>query len=118
MLIFDFFNIFSKYCFWSIFDIENLISSEVHKVDKNVSRYCNKDIKVISIEAILTLCNFVSTLKMVSDGEKTLTTTIQKNLSKSQKFRRKVSVVEFRYGQTIFLQSTVILLMILKLMIL
>ena len=30
-----------------------LLTLQVHKVDKNVSRYCNKDIKVISIEAIL-----------------------------------------------------------------
>ena len=37
----------------------------------------------------------MSTLKMVLDGEK-------KNLSKSQKFPRKVSVAEFRHSQTIF----------------
>ena len=58
----------------------------------------------------------MSTLKMVLHGEKTLKTTIQKNLSKSQKFARKVSVVEFRYSQTIFLQFTVDLLTILKVM--
>ena len=30
-----------------------LLTLQVHKVDKIVSRYCNKEIKVISIEAIL-----------------------------------------------------------------
>ena len=54
---------------------------------------------------------------MVLHGEKTLKTTIQKKLSKSQKFARKVSVAEFRYSQTIFLRFTLILLMTLKLMI-
>ena len=44
----------------------------------------------------------MSTLKMVLHGEKTLKTTIQKNLSKSQTFARKVTVAEFRYNQTIF----------------
>ena len=44
----------------------------------------------------------MSTLKIVLHGRKTFKTTIQKNLSKSQKFARKVSVVEFRYSQTIF----------------
>ena len=38
------------------------------------------------------------------------------NLSKSQKLVSKISVVKFRYSQTIFLWFTVILLMILKLM--
>ena len=55
---------------------------------------------------------------MVLHGEKTLKTTIQKNLSKSQKFARQVTVAKFRYTQTIFLQFTVTLLIILKLMIL
>ena len=55
---------------------------------------------------------------MVLHGEKTFKTTIQKNLSKSQKFARKVTVAEFRYTQPIFLQFTVTLLIILKLMIL
>ena len=55
---------------------------------------------------------------MVLHGEKTLKTTIQKNLWKPQKFARKAFVVEFRYSQPIFLQFTVIALMILKLMIL
>ena len=33
------------------------LTLQVHKSDKNVPRYCNKDIKVISFEAILvTLC--------------------------------------------------------------
>ena len=49
---------------------------------------------------------------MVLRGEKTLKTTIQK------KFARKVSVVEFRYIQAIFLRLPIILLMILELMIL
>ena len=50
--------------------------------------------------------------KMVLHGEKTLKTTILKNLSKSQKFARKVTAAEFRYI------VTVILRIILKLMIL
>ena len=57
----------------------------------------------------------MSTLKMVLHGEKTFKTTIQKNLLKSQKLARKVSVVKFRYSQTIFLRFTVILFMVLKL---
>ena len=44
----------------------------------------------------------MSTLKMVSHGEKTLKTTIQKNLPKSQKVAGEVSEVEFCYSQTIF----------------
>ena len=60
------------------------------------------------------MSDLMSALKMVLDVEITLKTTIQKNLSKSQKFAK----VEFRYGQTIFLPFAVILLMILKLMIL
>ena len=48
------------------------------------------------------------TLKMVLHVEKTLKTT-RKNLPKSQKFTRKISVTEFRYSQTIFLRFTVIL---------
>ena len=42
------------------------------------------------------------TLKIVLHVEKTLKTTIQKKLRKSQKFARKISVTEFRYSQTIF----------------
>ena len=60
----------------------------------------------------------MSTLKKVLHVEKTLKATIQKNLSKSQKFARKIPVAEFCYTQTIFGGFTVILLMILKLMIL
>ena len=37
---------------------------------------------------------------MVLYGEKTLKTTIQKSLSKSQKFAMKVSVAEFRYNHS------------------
>ena len=44
----------------------------------------------------------MSTLKMVLHDEKTLKTTILKNLSKLQKFGRKVSAVEFRFSQTFF----------------
>ena len=62
--------------------------------------------------------DFMSTLKMALHVEKTLKTTIQKNLSKSQKFARELSVAEFRYSQTIFLRFTVILVMITRLMIL
>ena len=62
--------------------------------------------------------DFMSILKMVLHVEKTLKTTIQKNLTKSQKFARELSVAEFRYSQTIFLRFTVILLMIKRLMIL
>ena len=60
----------------------------------------------------------MSTLKMVSHVEISVKTSIQKNVPKSQKFARKISVAEFRYGQTIFLQFTVMLLILLKLMIL
>ena len=52
----------------------------------------------------------MSTLKMVLHIEKTLKTTIQKKLQKSQKFARKISVVDFRYSQTIFLRFTVTLI--------
>ena len=55
---------------------------------------------------------------MVLHDEKTLKTTIQKNLPKFQIFARKVTVTEFRYSQTICLQFPAILLMILKLLIL
>ena len=41
----------------------------------------------------------MSTLKIVLHVQKTLKTTIQKNLSKSHKFARKMSVAEFRYSQ-------------------
>ena len=51
----------------------------------------------------------MSTLKMVFHVEKTLKTTIQKKLRKSQKFARKTSMVEFRYIQTFFLRFTVTL---------
>ena len=51
----------------------------------------------------------MSALKMVLNVEKTLKTTIQKKLRKSQKFARKISVAEFRYSQTIFLRFTVTL---------
>ena len=46
---------------------------------------------------------------MILHVEKTLKTTIQKKLQKSQKFARKISVAEFRYSQTIFLRFTVTL---------
>ena len=39
----------------------------------------------------------MSTLKMVLHDEKNLKTTIQKNLSKSQKSARKVTVADFTY---------------------
>ena len=39
---------------------------------------------------------------MVLHVDKTLKTTIQKKLRKSQEFARKISVTEFRYSQTIF----------------
>ena len=58
------------------------------------------------------------TLKVVLHGEKTFEKISQKILSKTQKFVRKVSEAEFRYGQTIFLQFSLILLIILKLMVL
>ena len=44
---------------------------------------------------------------MVLHVEKTLRTTIQKKLRKSQKFAWKISAAEFRYSQTIFLWLTV-----------
>ena len=46
---------------------------------------------------------------MVLHVEKTLKNTIQKKLRKSQKFARKISVVEFHYSQTILLRFTVTL---------
>ena len=46
-------------------------------------------------------------LKMVLHVEKTLKTTIEKKLQKSQKFAMKIS--EFRYSQAIFLRFTVTL---------
>ena len=49
------------------------------------------------------------TLKMVLHVEKTLKTTIQKKLRKSQKFARKIFVAEFRNSQTIFSRFIVIL---------
>ena len=61
---------------------------------------------MISVPAIF---DFMSTLKMVLHVEKTLKTTIQKKLRKSQKFTRKISVVEFHYSQNIFLRFTVTL---------
>ena len=80
----------------------------LHKLDENLSRYCNRhqnDTNWGNISDLMT------TLKMV------LKTTIQKNLSKPQKFARKTSVAEFCCNQIIFLRFTVTLLMILKLMI-
>ena len=72
-----------------------------------MSRYCNKDIKVISALAIfVTLCQL---WKWFLPVQKTLKTTIQKTLRKSQKFARKISAAEFRYSQTIFLRFTLTL---------
>ena len=51
----------------------------------------------------------MSNLKMVLNVEKSLETTIQKNLPKSQKFAKKISVEEFRHSQTIFGGFSVIL---------
>ena len=48
----------------------------------------------------------MSTLKMVLHVEKTLKTTIQRKLRKSQKFERKISVAEFCNSQTTFLRFT------------
>ena len=49
------------------------------------------------------------TLKMVLHIEKTLKTTIQKKLRKSQRFSRKISVAEFRNSQIISLRFKVTL---------
>ena len=46
---------------------------------------------------------------MVLHVEKTLKTTIQKNLPKSQKFTKKISVAKFRYSQIILLRFSIIL---------
>ena len=46
---------------------------------------------------------------MVLHDERTLKSTIQKNLPKSQIFARKISLAEFRYSQTNLLWFTVIL---------
>ena len=51
----------------------------------------------------------MSNLKMVLNVEKSLETTIQKNLPKSQKFAKKISVEEFRHSQPIFGGFSVIL---------
>ena len=51
------------------------------------------------------ICDFISTLKIILRVEKTFETTIQKNL----KFARKISVTEFRYGETTHLGFTEIL---------
>ena len=51
----------------------------------------------------------MSTLKMLLHVEKTLKTTVEKKLRKSQKFARKIYVAEFCYSQTIFLRFTVTL---------
>ena len=53
------------------------------------------------------ICDLISTLQMVLHVHKTLKTTNQKKFRKPQKFARKISVVQFRYSQTIFLQFTV-----------
>ena len=55
---------------------------------------------------------------MVLNIEKVLKITIQKNLLKSEKLARKITVAELQYSQTILLRLTMILLTILKLMIL
>ena len=60
----------------------------------------------MSVQAIfVTLCDF-----MVLHVDKTLKVNIQKKLQKSHKFARKISVVEFRYNETIFLRFTISLL--------
>ena len=48
------------------------------------------------------ISEFTSSLKMTLYYEKTLKSAIQKNLPKSQKFAKKIPVVEFRYSETIF----------------
>ena len=71
---------------------------------------------MISVEAII--ATFMSILEKNLHVEKTLNTTTQKNLPKSQKFAWKISAAEFGYSQTILLRFTVIFLVIPKLMIL
>ena len=56
------------------------------------------------------ICDFMPSLKIVLNVEKTLKTTIQKNLPKSQKLTRKISMAEFHYSQTILLRFTLVLL--------
>ena len=91
-----------------------LLTLQVHKVDKNMSRNCNKDIKVKSTEAILvTLYRLQKWFCMV----RKLWKLPFRTLIKISEISRKVTVAEFRYSQTIFLQFVVTLLMILKLMI-
>ena len=77
-----------------------------------MSRYCNKDIKVISIQVIfVTLCQlwkwFCICLKMVV--KKTLKTIIQKKSPKSQKFARKYLWRSSVIVKLFFLRFTVIL---------
>ena len=71
-----------------------------------MSRYYNKDIKVLSIQAIfVTLCQLWKWFCILRKPW----ITIQKNLPKYQKFARKISLTEFRYSQTILLRFRVIL---------
>ena len=94
-----------------------LLTIQVHKIHKSVSRYCNKDIKLIEIEAILgsiTVCQFWKWFCML----RKLWKRPSRNLSTSQKFWRAISVGELFYSETMFFPFTVILYITLKLIIL
>ena len=95
-----------------------LLTVQVHKVDKNVSRHCNKYIKVISIEAILvTLCQpwkWFAWWKIFEKHHPEKTYQNFRNLQRKCLWRSFVITI----GETFFLRFTVILIMILKLMIL
>ena len=61
---------------------------------KNVSRYCNKDSKVMTVKKILvTFCQLWKWFCLLRKLWK------PPSRSKCQKFPRKISVVEFRYNQ-------------------
>ena len=91
---------------------------QVHKVDKNVSRYGNKDIEVIYAEAtLMPLCELWKWFCMVKKLWKPPSSKAYQNLRNLQwKYLWQSFVITIR--QTIFLQFSVILLMILKLVIL
>ena len=84
-----------------------LLTLQVHKVDKNVSRYCNKDIKVISVEAVLvTLYQLWKWYCMVKKLWKPPSRKNFRNLQGKYLWRRFVITIR----QTIFLRFTVIFL--------
>ena len=75
------------------------------KVDKNVSKYCYKDIKVISVPTtFVTLRQLRKFFYMLRKRWKPPSRKSYKNL---RNFQEKISAVEFRCSQTISLRFTV-----------